>query len=411
MASASSSALAASITATVSSARASGEPLPALGGGGGPQRLGDIALAVVRTRSAQRNHLLARDADAAQQRLHGELRMLDRGRNARVAVAAAADQLPGLRVEREVEAGQHDGAARELGDGGDQLGGRRHGAGRAGGDHGSVRVRGKPRRFGLDQRVAARGRLDGAPLGENFRPVLARDLQEFERELPVAVERFGHEPVEPVPRHAARGHVVHQPREIVGERERRGGVVGDERRLAARIGRNLRGPFEHELRQLQAPFEPAERRRQRQRVGGERAGRRLREGDLVLVDVADGDDARQDRRALLGGVEEEIARQPAGAPRRQIERGVRERERIAPSWKARHQRSVDERADQRRHERRRSRDGEDAGGGGHPPILKQVLITWNQLHCPLIPAKAGTQNREFRASSLDSQHKRVYARP
>ncbi len=223
--------------------------------------------------------------------------MLDRGRNARVAIAAAADQLPGLCVEREVEAGQHHGAAVKFGDGGDQLGGCRHGAGRAGGDHRSVRVRGKPRRFGLDQRVAARGRLDGAPLGENFRPVLARDLQELERELPVAVERFGHEPVEPVPRHAARGHVVHQPREIVGERERRGGVVGDERRLAARIGRNLRGPSEHEPRQQQAPFEPAERR-------------------LVLVDVADGDDARQDRRALLGDLEEVIARQPAGAPRR-----------------------------------------------------------------------------------------------
>jgi len=135
---------------------ASGELLPALGGGGGPQRLGDIALAVMRTRSAQRGDLLARNADAAQQRLHGELRMLDRRRNPRVAIAAAADQLPGLRVEREVEAGQHHGAAVKLGDGGDQLGGCRHGAGRAGGDHRSVRVRGKPRGFGLDQRVAAR---------------------------------------------------------------------------------------------------------------------------------------------------------------------------------------------------------------------------------------------------------------
>src|SRR5262249_46341958 len=73
---------------------------------------------------------------------------------------------------------------------------------------------------------------------------------------------------------------------------------------------------------------------------------------------------------FLGDVEEEIARQPAGAPRRQIERGLRERERIARGEKARHQRSVEERADQRGHERRRRRDGEDAGGGGHPPILR-----------------------------------------
>src|SRR5262249_34281894 len=33
---------------------ASGEPLPALGGGGGPQRLADIALAGMRSRSAER---------------------------------------------------------------------------------------------------------------------------------------------------------------------------------------------------------------------------------------------------------------------------------------------------------------------------------------------------------------------
>ena len=33
--------------------------------------------------------------------------------------------------------------------------------------------------FRLDQRVAARRRLDPAALGENGRPGLARDLQEF----------------------------------------------------------------------------------------------------------------------------------------------------------------------------------------------------------------------------------------
>src|SRR5262249_57082513 len=123
--------------------RNSGEPLPALGGGGGPQRLGDIALAVVRGRGAERNDLFAGDADAAQQRLHGELRMLDRRRDAGGAIAAAFDQVPGLCVEREVEAGQHHGAARELGDGGDQLGGRRHGGGRGGGEHRAAGGRGK----------------------------------------------------------------------------------------------------------------------------------------------------------------------------------------------------------------------------------------------------------------------------
>mgnify|MGYP003694528361 CR=1 FL=1 len=68
---------------------------------------------------------------------------------------------------------------RQLRDGRDQRGGRRHRAGRAGGDHRAVGLGGEPRGFGLDQRVAARGRLDPAVLGENCRPVLARDLQEL----------------------------------------------------------------------------------------------------------------------------------------------------------------------------------------------------------------------------------------
>jgi hypothetical protein len=43
---------------------------------------------------AQHDHLLAGDADAAQQRLHGELRMLDRRRSARCRIVATADQAP-----------------------------------------------------------------------------------------------------------------------------------------------------------------------------------------------------------------------------------------------------------------------------------------------------------------------------
>ena len=87
------------------------------------------------------------------------------------------------------------------------------------------------------------------------------------------------------------------------------------------------------------------------------------EHQLVLVDVADRDDARQDRGVGAGHVEEDVARQPAGAPRRQIERGGGERQRIAGVGKALDQGAVAQRRDQRRHERRRSRNGEDAGGG------------------------------------------------
>ena len=73
----------------------------------------------------------------------------------------------------------------------------------------------------------------------------------------------------------------------------------------------------------------AERGRQIERLRCEAAGRALREHDLVLVDVADRGDARQDRGILSEHVEKDIAREPAGAPRRQIERRGRERQRIA----------------------------------------------------------------------------------
>ena len=56
--------------------------------------------------------------------------------------------------------------------------------------------------------------------------------------------------------------------------------------------------FVIELRQQQAPLEAAERFRQGQRVGRDVAGRGFGERDLVLVDIADGDDARQDRRVV-----------------------------------------------------------------------------------------------------------------
>jgi len=45
----------------------------------------------------------------------------------------------------------------------------------------------------LDQRISARGGLDGAPLAQDLGPGFARDLQEFERELP-CVEVSGTSP-------------------------------------------------------------------------------------------------------------------------------------------------------------------------------------------------------------------------
>ena len=43
-------------------------------------------------------------------------------------------------------------------------------------------------------------------------------------------------------------------------------------------------------------------------IGGDVAGRSLRKRNLVLVDIADGDDARQDRRVVFEDIEKGVAR-------------------------------------------------------------------------------------------------------
>ena len=121
------------------------------------------------------------------------------------------------------------------------------------------------------------------------------------------------------------------------------------------------GAFAHlrdQLRQQQAPFEPAERRRQSQRICGDGARCCFGKGDFILVDIADGDDARQNRRIDLQRFEKGVARQPAGAPRRQIKRDGGERERIGGEAKA--QLAAGDCPDQRRQKWRRRRNGEDA---------------------------------------------------
>ena len=57
------------------------------------------------------------------------------------------------------------------------------------------------------------------------------DLEKIERELPIAVERVGHEAVERGPVDAARRHVVHQPRDA-----RVDGGDGAGLELEARVG-------------------------------------------------------------------------------------------------------------------------------------------------------------------------------
>jgi hypothetical protein len=58
---------------------------------------------------------------------------------------------------------------------------------------------------------------------------------------------------------SACGHVVHQAREIIGERECRCRIAGDERRLVFLVRRETRRPFEYELGEQHAALQPAKR--------------------------------------------------------------------------------------------------------------------------------------------------------
>jgi hypothetical protein len=114
------------------------------------------------------------------------------------------------------------------------------------------------------------------------------------------------------------------------------------------------------LRQPQPPLQRVERLRQFERRRGERP-EHFGEDEFVLVDVAERHDARQDRGVVAGDVEENVAREPAGAAGREIDRGAAERQRIGAVGKAFDQLAVAQRADQHRQERRGGGDVEDVG--------------------------------------------------
>ena len=226
--------------------------------------------------------------------------------------------------------GSTSGAVRQFRDGGEQLGGRRHRAGGAGGDHRRVAA-GEALGFGLDQLIAALGRFDGAALVAQCRPGVARDFEKIERELPIGIEIARHQAVELAPRHLARGHVVHQAGEVVGKTERGGRRVGDQRgAVGAAHGRRIR-PFQDQFGQQQPPLERRDRRRQRQRGFGQFAGGGFGEGDFVFVQIAERDDARQDGGVALEFVEEH-RRARAGRRAGSADRALSARVRADRCW-------------------------------------------------------------------------------
>ena len=204
MASASSSALAASITATFASA---GVARRSPSSQALPPAIGRAArAAALRRRSAR-----GREARRRQARATSSRAMPMRRSSACMAncgwpkAGASRRRVPPISSRRRRRDRYRAPAAPRRRaaacDGREQLGGRRHRAGRARGDHrAAVRARAAAR-FRLDQQVAPRRRLDRAALGEMAGQCSRAILQEFERELPVVVVLLGHELVEPVPRH------------------------------------------------------------------------------------------------------------------------------------------------------------------------------------------------------------------
>ncbi len=200
-------------------------------------------------------------------------------------------------IEPRIEAGQDDRAIRQRGDHLQQRGRRRDRAGRTSGDDRTRRrCRREPRGLRADELVAPRRRIGARILGEVLRPGLAGDRQEVERLLPVAGIFLRRQLSERLPVDSRRFHVVDQPGEIARELHRVGSR-GRDHAFGHVAGRAERAAPRHDqLRQDEAAFEPRDFRRQDETVGGVLVGDR--EKMLLLVDIADRPDARQQRRAL-----------------------------------------------------------------------------------------------------------------
>ena len=181
-------------------------------------------------RRPQRFHVIARDANDAEQPVERRLRMAG---DADRAVLARADHRPGAFVEVLVEVGQHHRALRRAGDCRDQPGGGAVGSGRAGDDRRAAR--GALRQgvdFGVDEQRAAPGAVDQAALVEPGRPLREGDLEEIEGDAPIGVECVGDESVEPPRIDALDDHVVDQRGQVARQRVSLGRARRHQRALA-----------------------------------------------------------------------------------------------------------------------------------------------------------------------------------
>ena len=373
-----------SASATAAGLRAASRSAPGVGRLGGAQGLAHER----RPRGeraggrAQRANLVPPHADEPDQPAEQRLRV---AREPLLVAVARADHVPGAVVEMRVEAGQHDRAPIRPGDGGDQPGGGAVGAGRARDDR---RAPPDPRAavesgdLGLDQGAHAGRSIDEAVLGEPLRPDVEGDLEEVERDAPVAVvrrvrrevmERPGVDPLD--------DHVVDQRGEVAGERISLGRRRGHEGRLLRVEFESVRVGAADRAAQRLAPGADE----QRQRVpSGQGSDRRRRPGarDIVRHGIGEGRGVvglegaeRRDPRqkdAVAAARREQGVRQRRGrALGRHVDRRLRERQRPIRPRKTFDDFAVEQGAAQRRQERSAGRNGEDAGRANRHPVLSR----------------------------------------
>ncbi len=116
------------------------------------------------------------------------------------------------------------------------------------------------------------------------------------------------------------------------------------------------------MRQRQPALQFAEPRRNVERRHAAELLGAFRKRQLILVDVAERHDARQDRGVRLQLVEKDLPRQPPGAPGRQIERRRCEIEWIPARLESLDQPAVDQRRDDGAQERHGEGNAENAHG-------------------------------------------------
>ena len=187
------------------------------------------------------------------------------------------------------------------------------------------------RGLGAQEMVAPGGRVDEALLGEESRPVLGRDLQEIEGDLEITRVVVGRQPIDRLPADAGDLHVVDEARQIRRELGRVGGRGGDEdgvvRAEVEELAADAPPPGERQPGQRQPARQARDRRRQKQPLG---VGLERRIEEVVLlVDVADRQDARQDGRAAAEPLDQRLAERPHRAAGRQEHGRIGERQRIA----------------------------------------------------------------------------------